>query len=123
MVALVVSLAFLALSAWLTVRRIIVLRSRGQAEGMITEYERRDIDDSTSYHAVVTFVDHLAVRHHFPSSAGHSQPKPLVGTKVPVRYLLRDPEVAFVSTFFHMWAAPVGAAAISLGAFIAWLKV
>jgi len=90
---------------------------------VVTEHERRDMDDSTSYHPVVTFIDHLNVRHHFTSTAGYSQPMPLVGIKVQVRYLLSDPDVAFIDTFFHMWAAPIGATALSAGAFLVWVKV
>jgi hypothetical protein len=111
------------LAAWLTWRRVAVLLSGGTAEGMVTEHERREIDESVGFHPVVTFVDHNGLRRHFTSSAGWSTPSPKVGAKVRVRYLRSDPDLAYIQSFLHIWAGPVALAAFVVAALVAAAKV
>lgn len=42
-----------------------------------------------------------------------------MGADVAVRYLRENPGTAFISSFLHMWAAPVALAALAAGAFAA----
>ena len=118
-----VALGFAVLAVWLTYRRIVVLRSGGVAEGQITEHERREIDESVGYHPTVYFVDHTGKGRHFTSDAGWSSPKPSVGVRVQVVYLRSDPELAYIRSFFHLWAGPVAMLAFALAAVGAAIKV
>lgn len=112
----IVAFGFAVLAIWLTYRRVVVLRSGGVAEGKNAEHERREIDESVGYHAAVYFVDHIGKGRHFTSNAGWSSPKPSVGAKIRVVYLRSDPELAYIQSFFHLWAGPVAMLAFTLAA-------
>lgn len=48
--------------------------------------------------------------------------RPPIGSVVNLRYLPEAPEQAFIVSFLHMWAAPVGLLALGLGALLGWMK-
>ena len=113
----------MALASWPALRRAAVLNSGGSAEGTVTEHERREIDDSIGYHPGVFFKDHDGVGRHFISNAGWGSPRPPIGTKVRVVYLRNNPEVAFIHSFLHMWAAPAALTLLAAAAVVAAFKV
>lgn len=99
-----------------------VLRSGGVAQGQVTEHDRREIDDSVGYHPSVYFVDHAGNGRHFTSNAGWSSPSPPIGTRVEVVYLWSDPTVAYIRSFFHLWAGPVAMLAFAVAAAVVAIK-
>ena len=78
----------------------------------------RDIDDSVRYLPVVSFTDHEGRAHRFTSVAGRSGPTPPVGTAVKVRYDRSNPGFALISSFLHMWAAPLAMAVLGLSSLL-----
>lgn len=117
---LIVALALFALAVWLMVRRLRAHLGSAAAVGVVTGHERRELDDTVSYHAVVAFEDDRHESRQFTAVAGLPRPVPRVGARVRVCYLRGQPEVAFIDSFLHMWAAPVGVAALSLGVLLVW---
>jgi len=104
-------------------RRVVVLKSGGRAKGVVTEHERREIDESVGFHPAVFFRDYEGTGHHFISNAGWSHPAPPIGTNVEVVYLSSDPTVAYINSFLHLWAAPVALYAFAATLAFAAIKV
>lgn len=78
------------------------------------------MDDDTIYFLpIVEFRDSRGTPHRFTSVAGRSSATPVVGTAVSVRYLPGNPEVAYIQTFLHMWAAPLAFAVLGAAALLA----
>ena len=74
-------------------------------------------------HSQIYFVDHTGKGRHFTSNAGWSSPKPSVGARVQVVYHRSDPELAYIRSFFHLWAGPVAMLAFALAAIGVAIKV
>jgi hypothetical protein len=111
----------LALFAWMIKRRISVILSGGRATGYVVSHEMRDVDNSISYHPVFVFEDHNGIQRHLTSNAGWSAPQPQTGTKIRIRYHRKNPELAFIDSFYHIWFWPfvlAGFAAVLF--FFAW---
>ena len=77
------------------------------ATGTVVGHEVREIDDSQAFLPVVVFRDAGGVETRFTSVAGGSSRVPIIGTAVQVRYNPYKPDQAYISTFLHMWAAPL----------------
>jgi hypothetical protein len=118
---LAVGLIFLALALSLLVRRLAVLLHGVSVAGRVEGHEKRTLDDAAFFVPIVSFVDQSEHSHQFTSVAGSSSKYPPVGAEVRVRYLRANPNVAFIESFLHMWAAPVACAALGLGALAAAL--
>lgn len=114
-------LVFLAIFVWMMKRRLNVLLSGGRAQGYVVGHEKRHSDDSTSYHPVFSFVDHQGVQHQITSDTGWSAPRPQIGTKIHIRYQKKNPELAFIDSFYHIWFAPLMLVGFALALFFfAW---
>ena len=113
-----VALGMALLACWLAYRRVVAVLSGDSVEGVVTAHERREMDDSVGYHPTVCFVDHTGTERKFTSNSGSSQPKPKIGTRVRVVYLRTNPSVAFIASFFHMWAAPIAFALLAFAALL-----
>lgn len=107
---------------WLLLRRLSVAASGRNTTGTIVAFESREDDGSLHYLPVVTFTDHRGNSHRFTSVAGSSEQRPPLGSSVTVRYLPQSPERAFIVSFLHMWAAPLGMFALGLGALLAYVR-
>ena len=77
------------------------------ATGTVVGHEVREIDDSQAFLPVVVFRDAAGVETRFTSIAGGSSRGPIIGTAVRVRYNPCKPDQAYISSFLHMWAAPL----------------
>jgi hypothetical protein len=113
----VVGIAFLVLATVLLVRRLSALMQGASALGSVQGHEMRRLDEAVYYHPIVEFNDSSGHRHRFTSVAGRSVKTPEVGTHVRVRYVRNDPNVAYIESFLHMWAAPLGCALLGVAAF------
>ena len=107
-------------AGWLLVRRLSLAWHGMAATGRVVAFEQREIDGSVSYLPIVSFTDDRGRAHRFTSVAGRSDPVPPVGTTVTVRYDPSDPGHALISSFLHMWAAPVGLAVLGVGSLVAF---
>jgi hypothetical protein len=107
---------------WLLLRRVSVASSGRNTTGTIVAFESREDDGSVHYLPVVTFTDHRGNSHRFTSVAGSSEQSPPLGSSVAVRYLPQSPEQAFIVSFLHMWAAPLGMFVLGLGALLAYVR-
>ena len=114
----VVALACIAGALWLAVRRWAVLVNGVDATGRVEGYEERRDEDSVFYLPIVSFTDFHGQGRRFTSVAGRPAQEPPLGSRVAVRYLRDDPGRAYIASFLHMWAAPVGFAV--MGAFAAY---
>lgn len=112
-----------ALALWLGRRRVAVLRSGGTERGTVIEHARREVDESVSFHPTVVFTDDTGTTRRFTSNAGWSTPRPAVGTRVKVVYSRTDPNVAYIASFLHLWAAPVALLLMSVVALAAGLTM
>ena len=98
----------LVTAVWLLTRRLRVLIAGRVTEGHVVSHETRESEDSLFFLAVVSFIDLQGREHRFTSIAGRSMQSPNIGDRVPVRYLESTPKLAYIGTFLHMWAAPIG---------------
>jgi hypothetical protein len=85
-------------------------------------FERREDEDSVYFLPVVEFADSQGAAHRFTAVAGHTERRPAVGSPIAVRYLPSSPEVAFIPSFLHMWAAPLGLFVLGIGSLLASMK-
>jgi len=113
-----VGIACLIAAVWLTVRRVRVVWSGRIAVGRVVAFETRTDEESVSYLPVVAFVDEHGSQRRFTSVAGGSR-RPAIGSAVTVRYLRDDSNTAYVSSFLHMWAAPLAFAILGVVALLA----
>ncbi len=105
---------------WLLLRRLNVWLRDKSTLGTVTNHLKSEMDDTVFYKAVVIFKDENGQAHQFTAVAGHAYPKPTQGEQVPVRYLPANPQLAYIPTFLHMWAAPL--AVLGCAALVAWLQ-
>jgi Protein of unknown function (DUF3592) len=110
-------------AAWLFVRRIVAYFNGLETEGWIESYEKRESDDTIYYLPIVSFVDSEGKQRRFTSVAGGSSQNKEIGTKVLVRYQRTNPEVAYISSFLHMWAAPLAFAALGVCGLLAYSNI
>jgi hypothetical protein len=66
----------------------------------------------------VSFTDREGHARRFTSVAGRAGPTPPVGTAVTVRYDPSNPQYALISSFLHMWAAPLAMAVMGFCSFL-----
>ncbi|MBC7802728.1 MAG: DUF3592 domain-containing protein [Candidatus Parcubacteria bacterium] len=117
----VVGVACIAGALWLGSRRLQLLFSGSTTVGRIEAFEAREDDGSLFYLPIVSFTDKLGRAHRFTAVAGRSTQTPRIGSAVTVRYLRADPDTAFIMSFLHMWAAPLGLAVLGAGALWAYV--
>ena len=103
-------------------RRIEVLLFGVLVEGTVVGHATRDSDDAVFYHPTVSFIDSKGKEQRFSSVAGSGGRRPAIGRKVPVRYLEGDPPRAYISSFLHMWAAPLALALLGAAGTAAFLR-
>jgi Protein of unknown function (DUF3592) len=101
------SLVFL-LGIYLLYRRIYFLIHSQSILGKVISYEARTFDDSQVFYPVITFMLGNNQEYTFTSVAGSGQKQYPEGHVVTVRYLPEKPQDAFINSFLHFWAAPVG---------------
>jgi hypothetical protein len=118
----VVAAVFIAGSIWLVLRRSIVALSGVSASGRVVAFERREDDGSIYYLPIVEFTDRQGVLRRFTAVAGGAKQRPTVGATITVRYLPEKPELVFIVSFLHMWAAPMGMLVLGIGALVACLR-
>jgi hypothetical protein len=118
----VLAIVFIVGALWLAARRWPVAVGGATVAGKVVAFESREDDGSFYYLPVVTFTDHQGKSHRFTSVAGGTEQRPPIGTTVTVRYLPANPEQAFIASFLHMWAAPLGMLALGVGALFAYAK-
>ncbi len=111
-----VGTVLIGVSIYLFVRRMVALLFGKSTMGRVEGHVVNSSDDSIAYQPIVTFVDSNGNTHRFTSPAGGSSRYPAVGTEVRVHYLPSNPEIAYVHSFLHMWAAPLGCAILRLAA-------
>jgi len=111
-----VGTVLLGVSIYLFIRRLAALLFGVSTVGRIEGHAAHTLDDSIAYHPIVTFIDESDRSHRFRSTAGASSRSPAVGADVRVRYLPSNPEIVYVESFLHMWAAPLGCAVLGLAA-------
>jgi hypothetical protein len=117
----VLAIVFIVGALWLAARRWSVAVGGATVAGKVVAFESRE-DDGSFYLPVVTFTDHQGKSHRFTSVAGGTEQRPPIGSKVTVRYLPANPKQAFIASFLHMWAAPLGMLALGVGALLAYAK-
>ncbi len=104
----IVGILIFLLGLYLLYRRFYFLKHSKLAEGKILSYEQRKFDNSIVYHPVITFKledGHIST---FTSVAGSGWKQFPEGQTISVRYLPEKPQEAFINSFLHFWAAPVG---------------
>ena len=116
----IIGIALLGMACWLFWHRLTVLVSGATATGRVESYESREFDESVGYLPVVSFTDNQGNRQQFTAVAGGSSKSPPIGTEVKVFYDRKNPKVAFISSFLHMWAAPIALAALGIGGLLAY---
>jgi hypothetical protein len=110
-------------AVWLGMRRWLVAANGVNATGRVVAHETRSDEDSIYYLPVVVFTDRQGAEHRFTAVAGGSVPRPGVGAAVTVRYLPQRPDdSAFIVSFLHMWAAPLGLLVLGAGALLGYLQ-
>jgi hypothetical protein len=112
----VVGVGLIILAVVLFVRRLSALLRGASAVGTVQGHEARTMDEQVHYFPVVEFTDSTGNRHRFTSVAGGSDKTPVIGTTVRVRYMASDPKNAYIESFLHMWAGPLGCVALGVGA-------
>lgn len=117
-----VAIIFFVGALWLFLRRWSVATSGITVSGRIVAFESREDEESVYYLPVVSFTDQQGRSHRFTSVAGGPEQRPPIGSSVTVRYLPANPEQAFISSFLHMWAAPLGMLALGVGALLAYVQ-
>lgn len=118
----IMGIALLGMACWLFWRRLTVLVSGVTTTGRIESHQSSEIDESVSYFPMVSFTDSQGNRQQFRSVAGGSSKTPPIGTEIKVCYARENPKVAFISSFLHMWAAPIGVAVLGIGGLFAAYK-
>jgi Protein of unknown function (DUF3592) len=118
----IVGVACIAGALWLCARRLSLLISGISTVGRIEAFETREDEGSLFYLPVVSFTDTLGRAHRFTAVAGRSTQTPRIGTLVRVRYLRENPDTAFIMSFLHMWAAPLGLTVLGVGALWAYVR-
>lgn len=113
---IVVGVALLLLGLTLAARRARVAVLGVSTAGRIRGHRTSTLDEGTAYLPVVEFYEANGRPHTFTSVAGRSTRNPDVGAEVRVRYLPSDPQVAYIQSFLHMWAAPLACALLGIGA-------
>jgi hypothetical protein len=116
------AIAFMIAALWLLLRRFAVAATGATASGEVVGFESREDDGSIHYLPVVSFTDHRGNSHRFKSVAGTTEQRPPIGSSVRVRYLRASPEHAYIATFLHMWAAPLGLFVLGAGALLAYVQ-
>jgi hypothetical protein len=114
--------ALLAGASWLFYRRWRVALHGARTVGRVVAFEQREDEGSVYFLPVVEFSDAHAVVHRFTAVAGHTEQRPAVGSPIAVHYLAGSPELAFIPSFLHMWAAPLGLFVLGLGSLLAAVK-
>ncbi len=97
----------LSLGIYLLYRRITFLKKAQSIEGKVISYEARRHKQGYIYHPVIQFHVEQNI-YSFTSPAGSGWKQYPEGQAVPVRYHLDNPQNAFIDSFLHFWAAPVG---------------
>jgi Protein of unknown function (DUF3592) len=110
-------------AAWLFVRRIVIYINGLATEGWIESYEKRESDDTVYYLPIVSFVDYEGKQRRFTSVAGGSSQNQEIGTKVLVRYQRTNPDAAYISSFLHMWAAPLALLTLGVCGLLAYSNI
>ncbi len=103
----IVGILILCLGLYLLYRRLSFLKKSQLTEGQIISYEARKIKQGYVYHPIVSFNLEQAV-YTFISPAARGWKQYPEGHLVPVRYLPEKPQEAFINSFLHFWAAPLG---------------
>ena len=117
-----VGAAFLLLAAFLFVRRFSAHFCGTSTPGRVLGHEEREDEGTIFYLPIVEFTDANGRTHRFTSVAGGSTKVPAEGSVVRVCYLPESPSTAYIQSFLHMWAAPLGCAALGIGALaVPWL--
>jgi Protein of unknown function (DUF3592) len=116
---LLMGFSLLALGFVLFYRRFVAWKKGATAVGRVVGHQLRTMDDSTIYLPIIVFFDQQGKEFRFTSVAGGSVQNPKIGTEVRVCYLRSNPEIAYINSFLHMWAAPVACAILGLAAFAA----
>jgi Protein of unknown function (DUF3592) len=114
------TIGFIGAAAWLFMQRWTVARRGVRANGKVVDFEARTDDESVHYFPVVVFADCEGRTYRFTSVAGGAQRRPPLGSRVAVRYLSERPDQAFIVSFLHLWAAPLGLFALGLGALLGY---
>ena len=104
---LIVSTLILVLGFYLLYRRLRFINKSQLMEGEIISYEARRLKQGYVYHPVVTFSVEQQT-YTFTSPAGSGWKQYADGQTVSVRYSPEHPSDAFIDSFLHFWAAPVG---------------
>lgn len=112
--------AFLALAAYLFIRRLSAQLRGSATVGRVVGHESRTDDGAVFYLPIVEFADLRGTVHRFTSVAGSASESPVVGATVRIRYLPENPSVAYIQSFLHMWAAPLACAVLGAGALAVW---
>ena len=107
---------------WLFVRRCLVAARGVSVSGQVVAHETRQDEDTLYYLPVIVFTDHRGNQHTFTAVAGRAQPNPRVGAAVTVRYLPENPSMAYVVSFLHMWAAPIGLFVLGAAALVGYFQ-
>ncbi|MFM9835804.1 MAG: DUF3592 domain-containing protein [Methylophilaceae bacterium] len=117
----VVGVLFLILAAWLSFRRCRVLFFGAKSIGTVVGHQVRNSEDSIFQIPIVTYMDAMGKEHQFTSVAGGVAKTPATGARVTVRYLPSDPTIVYISSFLHMWAAPLSLIILGVaGVLSAW---
>lgn len=110
----------LVLAALVTAARRLAAMAHGEStQGRVVGHQTSTIDDSTTFSPIVEFTDREHRTRRFVSAAGGASRHPQEGAPVRVRYLRANPDVAFIPTFLHMWAAPLALAVLGCAAILA----
>jgi len=116
------AVVFLAGASWLSYRRWRVAFPGDRAVGRVVAFEEREDDGSVYFLSVVEFPDSQGLPHRFTAVAGRTERRPAVGSPIAVQYVPGSHELAFIPSFLHMWAAPLGLFVLGIGSLLASLK-
>jgi hypothetical protein len=98
----------LAVGFYLLYRRLVLFKHSSLVEGVVVSYEGRDNDGGKIYHPIVNFTATDGKAYEFVSVAGSGSRPHLGSHPVQVRYNPNHPKEAFIDSFLHFWAAPLG---------------
>jgi hypothetical protein len=106
---LIVGILITLVGLYLLYRRIYFLLHAQSAKGKVVSYEVRSFDDdSQDFYPVIRFSLEDGQEYTFTSVAALNKKQYPEGQEVPILYLPSRPQDAFIHSFLHFWAAPLG---------------
>ena len=118
---LVMGVPLLGYGLLLFVRQVAFLCCSRKVSGRLVTWKEAGTHSRAYWYPQVCYTAHDGSQHLVTGATGTSQrPKGELGSSWPVRYDSRAPERACISTFSHLWGAPLGFLILGVGVLFAF---